>query len=142
MNASVSKPAGLTIAWRYVGFALVATIANLGAQQAVIGIAPLAPLAASIAAGTFVGFVAKYVLDKNFIFFDAYSGHAREAGKVLLYGLFSIVTTLVFWSFETGFWAIWHTDLAKYSGAVLGLALGYAAKFLLDKHFTFRPVPA
>jgi hypothetical protein len=61
---------------------------------------------------------------------------------VLLYGLFSIVTTLVFWSFETGFWAIWHTDLAKYSGAVLGLALGYAAKFLLDKHFTFRPVPA
>jgi putative flippase GtrA len=139
MNASAARPAGLTIAWRYVGFALIATMANLGTQQIVVGVAPLA---ASIGAGTLVGFVAKYVLDKNFIFFDAYSGHAREAGKVLLYGLFSIVTTLVFWSFETGFWVIWHSDFAKYSGALLGLALGYAAKFLLDQRFTFRPVAA
>jgi hypothetical protein len=98
---------------------------------------------ASIAdGGTLVGFVAKYILDKNFIFFDAYSGHARETAKVRLCGLFSIVTTVVFWSFEAGFWAIWRTDLAKYNDAVLGPALGYAAKFLLDKRFTFRSAPA
>jgi putative flippase GtrA len=142
MNASERNHPAATIAWRYIGFAIIATLTNLGAQQAVIGIAPIAPIASSIAAGTLVGFATKYILDKNFIFFDVYSGHAREAAKVLLYGLFSIVTTLVFWSFEAGFWAIWRNDLAKYSGAVLGLALGYAAKFLLDKHFTFRPVPS
>ena len=142
MKASARNPPPLTIAWRYGAFALVATVANLGAQQAVIGIAPIAPLASSIAAGTLVGFGAKYLLDKHFIFFDAYSGHAREAAKVVLYGLFSVVTTLVFWSFEAGFWTLWHTDLAKYTGAVLGLALGYAAKFFLDKHVTFRPVAA
>lgn len=134
------QPSALTLTWRYVGFAAVATVVNLGTQQIVIGIAPVAPLALSIAAGTIVGFAAKYILDKNFIFYDAYSGHAREAAKVALYGLFSIVTTLVFWSFEASFWAIWHSVPAKYTGAVLGLAIGYAAKFLLDKHFTFRPV--
>jgi len=139
MSASGQPPA-LAIAWRYVGFAIVATLANLATQQMTIGIAPVAPLVLSIAMGTLVGFAAKYGLDKYFIFFDAYSGHAREAGKVLLYGLFSIVTTLLFWSFEAGFWAIWHSDLAKYSGAIIGLALGYAVKFLLDKHVTFRPV--
>ncbi len=142
MSASAVKPTNLTLFWRYVGFAAVATIANLGAQQAVVEIAPRAPLAASIVAGTLAGFVVKYILDKNFIFFDTYSSHASEALKVLLYGLFSIVTTLVFWSFEAGFWAIWQTDVAKYGGAVLGLALGYAAKFLLDRRFTFRPVSA
>lgn len=141
MSAFAAKPTNLTLARRYVGFAVVATLANLGAQQMVVEIAPTAPLAASIAAGTLAGFGVKYILDKNFIFFDAYSGHATEAVKVLLYGLFSVVTTLVFWSFEAGFWAIWHNDFAKYSGAVLGLALGYAAKFLLDRRFTFRPVP-
>jgi putative flippase GtrA len=131
------RPPALSIAWRYAGFAVIATLANLATQQITIG---MAPLALSIAMGTLVGFAAKYGLDKYFIFFDTYSGHAREAGKVLLYGLFSIVTTLVFWSFEAGFWAIWHSDLAKYSGAIIGLALGYAVKFLLDKHVTFRPV--
>ena len=136
--SAYARPAPLGIAWRYIGFAVIATLANLGTQQIVIAVAPLT---VSIGAGTLVGFAVKYALDKHFVFFDAYSGRASEAVKILLYGLFSIVTTLVFWSFEAGFWAIWHNDLAKYSGAVLGLAIGYAAKFVLDKHFTFRPVP-
>jgi hypothetical protein len=141
MSATERNLAKAAIAWRYIAFAFIASLANLGAQQAVIGIAPIVPLASSIIAGTFVGFAAKYILDKNFIFFDDYSGHGREAAKVLLYGLFSIPTALIFWCFEAGFWAIWHNDLAKYGGATLGLVLGYATKFLLDRHFTFRPAP-
>src|SRR5918993_4196912 len=127
-----------TIAIRYVLFAAVATVANLAAQEAVIRLAPPAALALSIGAGTVVGFVVKYVLDKKWIFFDRFTSHREEARKLSLYGLFSVVTTLVFWGFEVAFWTIWRTDVAKYAGAVLGLAIGYVAKFMLDGAFTFR----
>jgi putative flippase GtrA len=128
----------VTIAVRYVLFAVVATLANLAAQEAVVRLAPAAPLALSIAAGTVVGFAVKYVLDKKWIFYDAFTTHREEARKISLYGLFSVVTTLVFWGFEVAFWMIWHTDFAKYAGAVLGLAIGYTAKFTLDQTFVFR----
>jgi len=128
----------MTILLRYVLFAVVATVANLVTQEAVFRMAPIAPLASSIASGTVVGFAVKYLLDKKWIFFDEYTGARREFQKVGLYGVFSVVTTLVFWSFEVAFWTLWRTDLAKYTGAVLGLAIGYAAKFALDRAFVFR----
>ena len=127
-----------SIAIRYVLFAVIATVANLAAQEVVIRLGPPAALTLSIAAGTVVGFAVKYVLDKKWIFFDRFTSHRDEARKLTLYGLFSIVTTLVFWGFEVAFWMIWRTDLAKYAGAVLGLAIGYTAKFALDQAFTFR----
>ena len=128
----------VTIVVRYVLFAVVATLVNLAAQEVAIRLAPIAPLAVSILAGTAAGFAVKYILDKNWIFYDAYTTHRDEARKVTLYALFSVVTTLVFWGFEVGFWAIWRTDFAKYAGAVLGLAIGYAAKFALDQTYVFR----
>jgi putative flippase GtrA len=128
----------VAIAVRYVLFAVVATLANLAAQETVVRLAPAAPLALSIAAGTVVGFAVKYVLDKKWIFYDAFTTHREEARKISLYGLFSVVTTLVFWGFEVAFWMIWRTDFAKYAGAVLGLAIGYTAKFTLDQTFVFR----
>jgi putative flippase GtrA len=123
---------------RYVVFAVVATLANLATQEAVMRLAPVAALTLSILAGTAAGFVLKYVLDKKWVFDDAYAGHREELHKVTLYGAFSVLTTLVFWGFEIAFWAIWRTDLAKYTGAVLGLAIGYAAKFALDRTFVFK----
>jgi putative flippase GtrA len=123
---------------RYVLFAVIATLANLATQELVIRLAPVAPLTLSILAGTAAGFVLKYVLDKRWVFEDGYDGHREELQKVTLYGAFSVLTTLVFWGFEVAFWTIWHTDVAKYTGAVLGLALGYAAKFALDRTFVFR----
>ena len=123
---------------RYVVFAVVATLANLATQEVVIRLAPVAPLALSILAGTAAGFALKYVLDKKWVFDDRYAGHREELQKVTLYGAFSVLTTLVFWGFEIAFWAIWRTDLAKYTGAVLGLAIGYAAKFALDRTFVFK----
>jgi putative flippase GtrA len=127
---------------RYLLFAAIATLANLAAQEIVVRLAPAAPLMLSILVGTGAGFVVKYILDKKWIFYDAYTTHRDEVRKVTLYGLFSIVTTLVFWGFEVTFWTIWRTDLAKYTGAVLGLAIGYAAKFLLDQTYVFRERPA
>ena len=123
---------------RYILFAVLATLANLSAQETVVRLAPLAPLALSIAAGTLVGFAVKYVLDKRWIFYDPFTSRREEARKISLYGLFSVATTLVFWGFEVTFWTIWRTDAAKYAGAVLGLAIGYAAKFVLDQTFVFR----
>ncbi len=128
----------MTIAVRYVLFAILSTVANLATQEAVIRALPDAGLPPSIFAGTLVGFALKYVLDKRWVFYDAYTGRRSEARKVSLYGLFSVVTTAIFWTVETAFWLVWKTPEAKYGGAVLGLAIGYAVKYGLDRNFVFR----
>lgn len=128
----------MTILVRYVLFAVLSTAANLLTQELVFQLAPALRLPLSIAAGTIVGFAVKYVLDKNWIFYDAYTSHTHEIRKVMLYGAFSVVTTGIFWAVEVSFWAIWETSAAKYTGAVLGLSIGYAAKYLLDRQFVFR----
>jgi hypothetical protein len=94
-------------------------------------------LEASILAGTGVGFAVKYVLDKYWIFFDRTSGSAAEVRKLLLYGLSGVLTTALFWAIEIGCWKAWGTDIAKYSGAVVGLGIGYVMKYLLDRRFVF-----
>jgi putative flippase GtrA len=130
--------ASFSLTVRYVAFAVISTLANLASQEAVFRLAPGAPIMAGILAGTIAGFAVKYVLDKRWIFNDGYSGARDEARKLSLYGLFSVFTTLIFWGFEVAFWAIWETKAAKYAGAVLGLAIGYAIKFMLDRSYTFR----
>lgn len=122
---------------RYGAFAVLSILVNLLTQEVVVRAAPVAALPLSILAGTAAGFIAKYVLDKKWVFFDAYEPPARELRKVTLYGAFSVVTTLVFWAFEGAFWAMWRTDVAKYTGAVLGLAIGYGIKYVLDRTFVF-----
>jgi len=124
--------------FRYVLFALLATAANLLVQEASIRLVPQVHLTFSMLAGTIAGFILKYVLDKKWVFEDAYADHRQELRKISLYGAFSVVTTLIFWGFEIAFWTIWQTNFAKYTGAVLGLAVGYAAKFLLDRIFVFK----
>ncbi len=130
------RPAAIAV--RYVLFAVVAGVMNLGTQAVVFAIAPVQPLAVSILAGTGVGFVVKYLLDKRWIFFDDYDGAAKEARKIFLYGSFSVAMTFVFWAFEVGFLGMWGTNTAKYIGAVIGLAIGNFAKYLLDRTFTFN----
>jgi len=120
----------------YVVFAGVATAANLAAQELFLRMS--GSLAVAILAGTAAGFATKYVLDKKWVFSDRYTTHRQELRKVTLYGAFSVATTLVFWLFEVAFWMAWRTDFAKYTGAVLGLAVGYAIKFVLDRTFVFR----
>jgi putative flippase GtrA len=123
---------------RYVGFAVIATGINFLAQETVVQALPGYPLLLSILVGTIAGFVVKYVLDKKWVFFDDYTSHRSEARKITLYGLFSVLTTLIFWGFEVAFWSIWGTTLAKYTGGALGLAIGYITKYALDRRFVFR----
>jgi putative flippase GtrA len=131
--------AGHAIFVRYVVFAVIAGVANLATQEAAVRLLPPdAPIMLSVLAGTAVGFVVKYLLDKYWIFLDGYDGHIAELRKVALYGVFSVGTTLLFWGVELGFWHIWRTAEAKYAGAVLGLALGNWLKYRLDRAFVFR----
>ena len=49
-----------------------------------------------------------------------------------------LATTVIFWGFEFGFQYLFATKEMRYLGGALGLAIGYVAKYLLDKRFVFR----
>jgi putative flippase GtrA len=129
---------GRTIFIRFVTFAILAGVSNLATQEAIIRLMPpWIPIIISVLAGTAIGFVVKYVLDKYYVFLDGYDGHTAELRKVAMYGLFSIGTTLLFWAIELGFWYAWSTAEAKYIGAIIGLILGNWLKYLLDRRWVF-----
>lgn len=122
---------------KYFLSAAISVVANLLAQEATVQAAPRANIMVSIVAGTLFGFLVKYLIDKTWTFRDSYTTHFAESRKVFLSGLFSVVTTIIFWTFELSFLAIWQTDFAKYTGATLGLTIGYLVKFLFDRAYVF-----
>lgn len=123
---------------RYVAFAVFATVVNIATQECVIQFAPRPSITISIFAGTVTGFLVKYILDKHFVFQDAYSSAFNESKKISTYAALSVMTTLIFWGFELAAWWIWKTSFAKYAGAVTGLTIGYILKYLLDQRWVFR----
>ena len=123
---------------RYGAFAVIATLANLGAQRLAFAFAPEAiRLLAALVCGTGVGLVVKYLLDKKWIFQDAVRPAAEEARTFSLYTLTGVGTTLIFWGMESAFWAIWQSQHMRELGAVIGLSIGYVIKYNLDKRFVF-----
>jgi putative flippase GtrA len=127
-----------TLILRYSAFAVLATLANLGTQRAVLAGGDGAALfAAAVVAGTAVGLVVKYLLDKRWIFFDTERGLKAHGRKFSLYTAMGLVTTAIFWGSETAFWLIWKTDPMRELGAVIGLAVGYVVKYNLDRRFVF-----
>ncbi len=134
--------AALQIAGLYALFAALATVANLGAQRAVLwafgGMSGTAFLAA-LAVGTVAGFAVKYLLDRRWIFGASPLPPRDEARRVWRYGLTAVFTTLLFWATEAAFWIGFGTHAARELGAVLGLAAGYTIKYFLDRAYVFRP---
>lgn len=127
-----------TLIARYTAFAVVAIVANLLTQRLVLSVLDARyGLSVAIIAGTLVGLLAKYYLDKNWIFADLDSGLEKNGKKFALYSLMGIVTTLMFWGMETAFWSIWQTDTMREVGAMLGLTVGYVVKYHLDRRFVF-----
>ena len=123
---------------RYAAFAAVATLANLGAQRLVLTVDDgTRGFVLAVLAGTAVGLVVKYILDKRWIFADDSSGLRAHSRRFTLYTAMGVVTTLIFWVTETAFWLIWQTDLARETGAVLGLTVGYIVKYRLDRRYVF-----
>lgn len=126
---------------RYAGFAVIATIANIGAQRFVLGLVPgTSGYIAAVICGTAVGLALKYFLDKRWIFYDQTHGLAAEGRTFSKYTLTGVFTTLIFWGTETGFWLVWQTDVMREAGAVLGLTVGYVIKYNLDLRYVFSPV--
>lgn len=127
-----------TLVLRYAIFAVIATIANLGTQRLVLthGKDGLT-FAIAVAAGTLVGLVIKYALDKRWIFHDLDTGFKAHGQKFSLYTAMGLVTTAIFWGTETMFWLVWQTDLMREVGAVIGLSIGYVVKYHLDRRFVF-----
>lgn len=129
----------IALALRYAAFAVLATIANLATQRLVIGAIPgAAGFGLAVVAGTAVGLVLKYLCDKRWIFRDHTRGLAHHGRTFGLYTMTGLVTTAIFWGTETAFWLVWQTREMRELGAVIGLAIGYVLKFLLDRHIVFR----
>jgi putative flippase GtrA len=133
----------IKLATAYLVFALIATVANIGAQDVVTRLYDGAfSLWVSIVTGTGVGLVIKYILDKRYIF-RFHPGSALHDGRVfLLYTFMGLVTTLIFWGFEFAFHHFFATREMRYLGAVIGLSIGYLMKYHLDKRYVFRLDPA
>jgi len=88
-------------------------------------------------AGTLAGLIAKYVLDKRYIFRYAASHLREDALKFFAYSMTGVLTTILFWGTEIFFASFFNHSQAKYAGACLGLTVGYVMKYFLDKHLVF-----
>lgn len=128
----------LHLAFRYTLFAALATIINLLTQALVMAVYQGGyALYLAMAAGTVAGLLSKYILDKYFIFAQRSALGAADIHRLWLYTLTGGFTTALFWGFELGFEYWYGTPQARYLGAVIGLSLGYAIKYRLDKRFVF-----
>lgn len=92
----------------------------------------------SIFAGTGIGLVVKYILDKRYIFRFRARSAAHDGQTFLLYTVMGLATTAIFWGFEFSFHHLFDTKAMRYLGGVIGLAIGYLSKYHLDKRFVFR----
>lgn len=143
----------------YVLFAVLSTFVNIGIQkgmellftkafscnlyiQKVVGSSRITyGLITQMLTATIIAFVFKYIVDKLIIFKDKTSYFSADHFKqVILYGSFAVITTLIFWGTELGFKRFFHFNNSEYLGAVIGLAIGYTIKYLLDRKYVFTNV--
>lgn len=126
----------------YILFAAFATLANIGTQFVFFRIyAGSFALPLAMIAGTAVGLVLKYGLDKTWIFHDRETGFEQHARKFTLYSLIGLGTTAIFWSTELAFAAIGPWEGWRYIGAGIGLSIGYAIKYFADRKYVFPRSP-
>lgn len=131
--------ASTKLAVNYAIFALIATAANIGAQDLIIRTYNGAfGILISVVVGTGVGLVVKYVLDKRYIFRFRARSVAHDTQIFALYTVMGLATTTIFWGFEFGFHHIFETKEMRYLGGVIGLIIGYLTKYCLDKRYVFR----
>jgi putative flippase GtrA len=128
----------MKLAITYAVFAIIATIANIAAQDITIHIyAGVYSILLSVAVGTAAGLVIKYVLDKRYIFRFQTRNISHNSKVFVLYTFMGIVTTMIFWFFEFGFNHFFQTKEMRYFGGIIGLAIGYIVKYRLDRRFVF-----
>jgi putative flippase GtrA len=128
------------LAIKYSFFALIATAVNLLTQW--LCFLPFGKmdgaLYGAMAAGTLTGLVTKYGLDKRWIFYYTSRDKRDDMARFGMYSLMGVFTTGIFWGTEMGFFYVFEFAGAHYVGGALGLAVGYAVKYLLDRKYVFK----
>lgn len=127
------------IIFKYSLFAILAIMTNLITQETVYNFysGPY-KLEVSILIGTIVGLLIKYILDKKYIFYHKTYTVNQNFTNFLMYSGFSVLTTVIFWGTEYAFDYIFGTKVMRYTGAIIGLTIGYIVKYQLDKKFVFK----
>lgn len=128
----------MRLALIYAVLALIATVANIGAQELVVRVyMGNFAILISVAVGTGVGLVVKYVLDKRYIFRFCARSTAHDVQVFALYSMMGLTTTVIFWGGEFFFHYVFETKEMRYLGGVIGLTFGYLTKYYLDKRYVF-----
>ena len=127
---------------KYFIFACIATSLNIGTQKLFFVLYTHNndySIYIAMLLGTVIGFITKYFLDKNFIFYYKADSGKQNFFLFVLYSAMGVVTTVIFWGTELLFDYLFPFDEAKYIGAIIGLSIGYTSKYFLDKKFVFKP---
>ena len=128
-----------TLALRYALFAAVAAGVNIGTQWASLAVYDgTFDLFTAMALGTGTGLFTKYLLDKQWIFYDTDGSLLNHSVKFTLYTAMGVFTTMIFWGTELLFDALSDAKEMRFLGAALGLGIGYFIKYRLDRRFVFR----
>lgn len=126
------------LAFKYSIFAAISTLVNLIFQWLSFSTYHgVGALYVAMFIGTLAGLVAKYVLDKKWIFYHIPKDRKDDAQKFILYSFMGVFTTTIFWGTEMMFYYLIPNTNAKYVGAVIGLTIGYILKYFLDKKYVF-----
>jgi len=126
------------LAVKYSIFAIISTLFNLLFQYlSFLVYSDFGSLYVAMFFGTLAGLVAKYILDKKYIFYHTPIDRLDDARKFSIYSFMGIFTTTIFWGTEITFDTIFESPYAKYIGAVAGLTIGYIIKYFLDKKYVF-----
>lgn len=129
----------MKLALTYAILALIATAANIASQDIFLRLYDgVFAIVLSVAVGTLVGLVVKYLLDKRYIFAFRARDVAHDSRTFLLYSLMGVATTIIFWGFEFTFHALFASKEMRYLGGIIGLAIGYLSKYHLDRRYVFR----
>jgi putative flippase GtrA len=111
----------------YTIFAIVATLANIAGQELATSLyRERFSLWFSLLVGTAIGLMVKYLLDKRYIFRFVTRDRAHDGRTFLLYAIMGLMTTFIFWAFEFTFDHIFGTKTMRYTGGIIGLAIGYS----------------
>jgi putative flippase GtrA len=126
------------MAIKYTVFAAVSILFNLLFQYISFSVyTDVGSFYVAMLFGTLAGLVAKYILDKRFIFYHTPKDMKDDAKKFVLYSLMGVFTTIIFWGTEVAFDMFYQDPNAKYVGAVIGLSIGYITKYFLDDKYVF-----
>jgi hypothetical protein len=130
----------MQLAVLYAVLTTVATVVNIGSQALSVALYHgMYAITVSILIGTGLGLLVKYVLDKRYIFRFQTRDLRHDTQLFILYTTMGLLTTLIFWAVEWVFYTVFETATMRYVGALVGLAIGYLAKYHLDKRYVFSP---